>query len=74
MLLVLFAWPDLVYLSSTIGDLTRAETFSLTIKSLKPPVSFALENVAGTDSVLSIKERLAAEHSRAPSVDVSTLR
>lgn len=58
---------------TTSSQTAKSETFSLTIKSLKPPVSFALENVAGTDSVLSIKERLAAEHSRAPSVDVQRL-
>ena len=46
---------------------------SLIIKSLKPPISFPLNDVSPTDSILSIKERLASEHSRAPPADIQRL-
>ena len=45
----------------------------LAIKSLKPPISFSLSNISGTDTVLSVKERLASEHSRAPNSDIQRL-
>jgi len=54
------------------GAATRGNC-SLAIKSLKPPVTFTLVDVSGTDTVLSIKERLALEHSRAPNADIQRL-
>lgn len=48
-------------------------SYTLTIKSLKPPISFSLSDVRGTDTVLSIKDRLASEHSRAPNADIQRL-
>lgn len=52
---------------------TQLGSISLSIKSAKPPISFALDGVSPADSVLSIKERLASEHSRAPSADIQRL-
>ncbi|KAF8306034.1 hypothetical protein DL93DRAFT_2144103 [Clavulina sp. PMI_390] len=50
-----------------------AVNLTLNIKSVKPPASFSLANVSPTDTILSIKERLVSENSRAPSVDIQRL-
>jgi len=62
--------PPVVTSASAVSD--TQSSITLTIKSLKPAVSFTLK-AHPTDTIASIKEQLASKHGRAPPVDVQRL-